>query len=313
MAYKFGTEETVRQATVRSAREQLDRAVSELSEGLGDDPVKAIHAARKAIKKERSLLRLTRGSISGSQRQSANATLRQAARALSGARDADVMIASLDGLHDRFAGQIPATTFEAIREHLEAERANTSEHRAGSALDAQAVQDLGSMRVRVDEWELRKGGWKALDTGLIRSYKRGRRGLERARDGAETADLHEWRKRVKDLWYHERLLAPICGPAVRGHAKELDRLAGLLGDDHDLALLTEQLTMNAMPVAADVDSVLTLIAHRRQELQVEAFRLGARVYAESPKAYLRRMRTSWKAGRALARAPHEQLLNHAVT
>ena len=61
----------------------------------------------------------------------------------------------------------------------------------------------------------------------------------------EMSDLHDWRKRVKDLWYHERLLAPTCGPTVRGHAKELDRLSDLLGDDHDLALLRHELTRRA--------------------------------------------------------------------
>jgi hypothetical protein len=50
MAYRFEADEGVRDAIVRCSREQLDRAVSELSEGIGDDPVAAVHAARKAVK-----------------------------------------------------------------------------------------------------------------------------------------------------------------------------------------------------------------------------------------------------------------------
>jgi hypothetical protein len=57
MSYRFGADEPVRAAILRCASEQLDRAVSELSEGINDDPVRAVHDARKAIKKERSLLR----------------------------------------------------------------------------------------------------------------------------------------------------------------------------------------------------------------------------------------------------------------
>jgi CHAD domain-containing protein len=102
------------------------------------------------------------------------------------------------------------------------------------------------------------------------SYRRGRQAFTRARGTREMEDLHAWRKRVKDLWYHERLLASTCGPTVRGHAKDLDRLSDLLGDDHDLAVL-------------------------RQE--------PAPVRAPTPKAFRRRLRGSWKAGRALARAP----------
>ena len=61
MAYKFQADESVGEEIVRCAGEQLDRAVAALTEGLKEDPVKAVHNARKAIKKERSLLRLARG------------------------------------------------------------------------------------------------------------------------------------------------------------------------------------------------------------------------------------------------------------
>ena len=51
VAYKFGADEPLRLAMLRCAREQLDRAVVELTEEVGADPVKAVHSARKAIKK----------------------------------------------------------------------------------------------------------------------------------------------------------------------------------------------------------------------------------------------------------------------
>ena len=302
MAYKFGVEEPVRHAIVRCGREQLDRAVGELSEGMSDDPVRAIHNARKAIKKERALLRLARGAMPARQRRRENAALREAGRRLSGARDADVMIASIEALSERFSGQLPATTFDAIREHLESRRSSGG----GSLLDARAVQDLGSVRVRVEDWEITKDGWKAIEPGLTRSYEQGRRAFKRARRSRTLADMHAWRKRVKDLWYHDRLLAPAGGPVLRGQAKDAHRLADLLGDDHDLGVLRETLTHEVIPVPVDVDAVVKLLDHRHTELQDEALRLGRRVYAEAPKAFRRRVRRSWEAGRALARMPQER-------
>jgi CHAD domain-containing protein len=302
MAYKFRPDESVRRTILRCSREQLDRAVFELSEGISADPVDAIHSARKAIKKERSLLRLARGAMPRAQRQRENAALREAARAVSGVRDADVMIASIGQLSDRFAGQLPATAFQAIQAHLEARR----EHPGGLVVDARALRELAAVRARVDDWQLHTGGWKALESGLVRSYGRGRDAFARARVGGEMEDLHAWRKRVKGLWHHERLLERICGPTVRGHAKELDRLSDLLGDDHDLALLRQELTRDGIPVPVDVDAVVNPIDHRRAELQAEAVRIGGRLYAETPKAFRRRMRESWKAGRALAKARAEQ-------
>ena len=94
MAYRFEPDEDTREAILRCAREQLDDAVRELSEGIGDDPVEAVHSARKAVKKERSLLRLARGAMAPKQRRRENRALRAAARGLSDMRDADVMIGS---------------------------------------------------------------------------------------------------------------------------------------------------------------------------------------------------------------------------
>ncbi|HEX4011665.1 MAG TPA: CHAD domain-containing protein [Solirubrobacteraceae bacterium] len=306
MAYRFGADESVRGAILRCAGEQLDTALHELSNGVGTDPAKAIHTARKAIKKERSLLRLAHGAMPGEQRRHENAALREAARALSGARDAEVMIASISQLSERFAGQLPATTFQAIGAEFESRRSAHGGHGDGEDAAKRALPELTAVRSRVDDWQLRTGGWKALESGLLRSYRRGRQAFARARVSNEADDLHAWRKRVKDLWYQERLLTPTCGPAIRGHAKELHRLADLLGDDHDLAVLRRELTQGSASVAADLDSVVNLIDRRRTELQTEAIRIGERVYVETPKAFRRRVRGSWKAGRGLARLAQEQ-------
>jgi CHAD domain-containing protein len=306
MAYKFGADEPVQAAIRRCAREQLDKAAFELSDGLNADRPRAIHNARKAIKKERSLLRLARAAMPREQRQRENDALRETARSLSGARDADVMIASVAELSERFAGQLPAAAFDRIRADFEARRSAPGGDTKSTTLEQRADEELAAVRARVDEWRLRRGGWKALESGLLRSYGRGRHAFSAARAGSDMDDLHAWRKRAKDLWYHERLLADTCGQAVRGHAKELDRLSDLLGDDHDLALLRLELAQHSPEVAVDVGAVIRLIDHRRAELQTEAIRIGQRVYAETPKAFRRRMRACWRAGRALARVPQEQ-------
>jgi CHAD domain-containing protein len=306
MAYRFEADEGVREAIVRCAREQLDDAVGELSEGIGEDPVRAVHSARKAVKKERSLLRLARGAMSSKQRRRENRALRQAARGLSGARDADVMVETVARLSERFAGQLPESAFGEVAGELERMRDTRRGQRSGSALDARAVQELGAVRLRIDDWQLTRGGWSAIESGVLRSYRQGRKALARAQREPSLEDLHAWRKRVKDLWYHERLLAPVCGPAVRGQAKDAHRLADLLGDDHDLGVLRQTLTRDHIAVAVDLDAVVSLIDHRRAELQTEAVHIGERVYAEKPKAFRRRMRRSWNAGRAVAMAPLAQ-------
>jgi CHAD domain-containing protein len=302
MAYRFETDESVRDGFTRCAAEQLDSAVRELSERISEDPVDAVHSARKAVKKERTLLRLMRGAMPAKQRREENRTLRDAARGLSAARDAEAMIQTLDQLSDRYVGQLPETAFERIREALVQARDEERKALVGSALGARAVGELGSVRVRVGDWKLARGGWPGIEGGLLRSYRDGRNAYARARTHRGVEEWHAWRKRVKDLWYEQRLLTGACGPVVKGQAKDAHLLADLLGDDHDLAVLRQSLAGGGAHAAADVDAVVHLIDHRRAELQEEALLIGARVYAEKPKAFVKRMREHWKAGREHATA-----------
>jgi CHAD domain-containing protein len=295
MAYRLQPDELVQDGLRRCAREQLDRAIEELTARVNDDPVDAVHDARKALKKTRSLLRLSRGTIARDERRRENAALRKAGRALSSARDAEVMLDAVDDLADRFTGRIPQTTFDTIRRHLESERDPARQRLLESGLTGQVADELKAVRSRIDDWSLRRGGWRALEPGLRRSYARGRDAFELASHRRTAENLHDWRKRTKDLWYHLRMLKPLSPGIVGGTAKEADRLSTLLGDDHDLAVLRESLQSNAGQFAVDLDAVLGLIDHRRDQLEAEALQIGTRLYAEPPKAFVRRLHRYWKS------------------
>lgn len=301
MAYKLEPTEDVRDEIVRCAREQLERAAEALTEGIREDRETAVHSARKAVKKDRSLLRLAHGTMPRAQRREDDAALRAAGRMLSETRDADVLTKTVDRLAERFAGQLPKSEFNVLRDQL----ASQSRTRTQPTQAIEAAEQLRAVRSRCEGWKLTRDGWQAIDDGLLRSYRRGRKALARARTSRSSPDLHAWRKRVKDLSYQERLLAPTCGPTVGGHADDAHRLAELLGDDHDLGMLRETLARESIDARVDVDVLGGLIDHRRAELQAEAFWIGNRVYAERPKQFRRRIRRCWKAGRALAQVPED--------
>jgi CHAD domain-containing protein len=264
-------------------------------DGVSDDPVEAVHDTRKALKQERSLLRLVHGMIPRAERRRENRALRHAARMLSGARDAEVMLQALDELAERFTGRLPQSAFDAIRGPLTAERDQARQRLLESGLAGSVAEELRTVRMRLDDWSLHGDGWSAIEPGLERSYRRGRRAFERARNEPTVERLHEWRKRTKDLWYHLRLLKPFAPGIVGGYADDAHALSDLLGDDHDLAVLREAVRARAGELAVDLDAVLELIGHRREQLQSDAMRLGERVYAERPGALRRRLRRYWKS------------------
>jgi CHAD domain-containing protein len=302
MAYEFVPGEDVRHSISRTAREQLDRAIGVLTEELETDPVDAVHTARKAIKKERALLRMARGAIPRIERRYGNVVLRDAARNLSSIRDAEVAVQTFEQLAERFAGQLPESTFAAVREQLERDRSAERERAAELAVHDEAINDLRLIRSRAESWELRRDGWEAVAPGVERSYTDGRAAMRLVRGESSVGNLHNWRKRVKDLWYELRLLAPVCGPTVRGGAEEAEHLSDLLGDDHDLAVLREILVGKAPHVRSDLDALIGLVDYRRDQLQTQAKAIGARLYAEKPRAFVRRMQRLWEAGRAEYRA-----------
>jgi CHAD domain-containing protein len=306
MAYRLADGEAADQGIRRIAAEQLDRAISELQDAIRADPVEAVHSARKALKKERSLLRLSRGSMKSSERRRENAVCREAGRRLSAARDAEVVVEALDSLAETYAGQLPQKTFTTIREHLHAAVQAPRQSLTDSGLTNEVAEELKASLARIEQWRLAHSGWKAVKGGLRRSYKRGCKAFKHAQDDPSTEALHEWRKRAKDYWYHLRLLKPIAPRTMKGHAKDAHRLSDLLGDDHDLALLRERLLEAEPALPVDVEAVIVLLDHRRGQLQAQAKLLGDRLYAEKPKAFRRRVRAYWKAWRAESRsAPSE--------
>jgi CHAD domain-containing protein len=268
MSYGLTFNDTPAESVERVRREQLEAAAASLDEG--GDPVEGIHDARKRIKKTRALLRLARPGLRTKAYRRRNRALRDAGRGMSGTRDADVLVETVDRLAERFVGQQPERFFATIREPL-------ARDSRGSADPGEHTATLRGLAQ--DAWPLKGLDADALADSLKCTYARGREAFARAERKPTTTNLHEWRKRVKDLWYQERLLEDTWPGVMKAQAKEAKKLSKLLGEDHDLAVLADQV---------QDPKLHELIDARRAELQAEARALGRRVYAERPKAFARR-------------------------
>ena len=116
---------------------------------------------------------------------------------------------------------------------------------------------------------------------------------------ASVTNLHELRKRVKDLWYQVRLIGDadkhMLGP-LADHAHDL---SDHLGDDHDLALLRETVQRRRVAFAdpAHKRHLLEQIDQRRGELQFAAISLAERICDDKPKRFMKRLEKRWEAWR----------------
>ena len=295
MSYRLQLQEPLGAELRRVATDELGSAVAGLEAAGPRDRAKAVHSARKSVKKTRALLRLARPGLPGRVYREEQDALRAAGQLLSGTRDADVLGETVDGLAERFAGRLPASAFNGLRRAVVAQaRAELPEDRS-----AEAVAALRAIAARVETWPVEDTDAKALRSGALRVQKGGAGRFKAARKAGGGEAMHDLRKRVKDRWYHERLLEEGWPGVFGAYADEADRLGELLGDEHDLAVLDERLAQHGdtLRTRADLGEVRALIAERRAELVDEALALGGRIYGETTKTYGQRLRLGLRGAR----------------
>lgn len=179
--------------------------------------------------------------------------------------------------------------------------------RAQSASRAVADQDariqrarrlLMAGRSRVDDWTL-DDDFGPVCAGVAKTYKQGRKRFTDSLEQPSDQNLHEWRKGVKYSWYHIRLLRGSAPSVLKPLADRLHDLSDVLGDDHNLAVLTGQLRScpDEFGGTGKVNEALVIVDGRRADLQRRALPLGARLYAERPSTFADRMTGYWRAWR----------------
>ena len=273
-------------------------------ERLGRDAEKelgpAVHEARKDLKKLRSSLRLVRDEIGDRAYRTENARYRDAGRLLSGPRDAEVKMETLESLFGKYPDDLERERYARFAEALREERdaAAEADGETGRAIE-QAIGEISAGLERIADLPQRRDSWELVEGGFERSYRRGRKAYRACAQDPADETVHEWRKRVKDLWYQQRILRKAWDGPVGASADESHELSDLLGDHHDLAVLAADARdrPELFDLPSELDALLAAARQRQDELISEALDRGARVYAEKPKAFLRRHRAYWKAWR----------------
>ena len=264
-------------------------------EDTGRAPAVAVHDIRKEMKRWRAMLRLLDPFL-----DSHNKNLREDARALSrkltSARDSQ---SALDAFHDAVEGtlHLPPTlspgSLIAIHKRLE-ERKSQNE---GAIWDEEMQQQMSdyitAASYQVSHWPLAIAFGDLADR-LALTYRRARKALPEEWEDAVADDLHELRRRVIEHRYQMELVEPAWPRLGRIWVDEAQRLRNRLGAFQDLAVL-RHLTEPHQPLAAWRSRLLPLIDYRQAEHAKSASRVAARLFAEPPKAFRRRLEALWEA------------------
>jgi CHAD domain-containing protein len=289
MAYRFvPADASVQDAVRRIAAGQLDRALRSLSGPEGHAPA-AIHGVRKSVKKLRGLIRLARPGFRDYDRE--NAALRGVGHSLAALRDSDVMAQTLANLADG------TMAFPTLAAALADEGAARRDPAAIAAAIGAAEATLRDIAARAPHWRIRGEGFDTPARALARSHAAAARAMGRLTSPPRPEEIHDWRKRAKDVLYQMQLIEPFWPALLSVRVRETDRLTEILGEFNDIAVLMTRAAATPLP-ADEAMHLETRAGLRQAELLAGALPLGRRLLAGDPAAMAALWTDLWRIWRS---------------
>jgi len=294
MTYKINDPKNIQNEISRIATEQLNRAVYELT----DDDIdrdEGVHQARKCFKKIRALLRLIKEEL-GDNYKIENNFYRDLGRDLSDVRDAQAAVETFERIREIYPEEIDNNRYIKLYNRLLSRRENIAQNQLDlECTISEVVDSLIDGRNRINEWKLSSENFSNVKLGADRSYKRGRKQFKKSWEDRSEERFHEWRKRIKDLWYHCRLLHDIWPDLMNVYIENAKRTSDLLGDDHDLSLFRNLLEKEDDLLNNDNSNLMIKIIDSQQSrLRGQATTLGCFIYVEKPRQYTNRLQKYWE-------------------
>ena len=288
MGFRLKLREPLSEGLKRVFREQIDSALYRCENPAKQRGV-TVHEARKHMKKLRAAMRLAAVEVGKNCHACEDRSVRKIGRLVSDLRDSQVRLQTFVELRDEAGKHREQQLFPRTEELLLLERESFSAAFAG--WQSQAIPQLESVKTRLMNWPLDDLNWKQICDAVARIYKRGQRELAKTIADPAPENFHEWRKRVKDIWYQLRILQPLNRMVLQEMAHNAEVLGELLGREHDLVFLLARLEKESgdKALADELAQLQKLIGKRCKRLRRDALELGRRFYAEPAKAFAKRI------------------------
>ncbi len=283
MSFRLRRKESVADGIHRVLREQIALGVGALVERKGDLPGR-IHEVRRCLKRIRATLRLVRPHTDADTNDMENMAMRNAGRKLSGARDADVALATFE----RLAPQISRSAAILTRARLKAAVRNSRRHEIPSCQFTAIALEVRTSGHTIALMNFAENGWLLIAPGIKKSYASARHITRALREGADIEGIHDWRKATKRLLHQLELLQSALNKPQRKLLRLLEKLSETLGGHHDLITLAAHPAVSKSPV---LRSIITLKIARGLK---KARRLAKEIFSSTPRTFLGSIRAGWK-------------------
>jgi CHAD domain-containing protein len=284
MAYRLRWKKSPAIELSRVVTREFQKALEEIgSQSAGR--TEAIHEARKHVKKIRAVLRLLQKKL-GDDYRIHNRRLKAVAHQLSSLRDADATAETMKAIRDHYPRLVTTAVFAAVCGGLSSRKRGTVARLDPDHLLLRVERELRRAAKSMPRLIRHEGRYAVVRAGVARGYRRARRAMAAVHANPEDTRFHTWRRRVKDHWYHMRLLEDFSAQA-KARARRLKRLETWLGDDHNLVLLRAAILSAPERFGDERTTALVLgcIAKYNTALRRRALKSGERTFASIPAVF----------------------------
>ncbi|HEY8277330.1 MAG TPA: CHAD domain-containing protein [Methyloceanibacter sp.] len=301
MTYKLDPLLPMSESLRRVAMAELEYAESALRSA--SDRHGGIHSARKCLKRLRALLALIRPGLPDPAFANLTDRFRAIALRLAPARDAHALIDAIDKLGTD-SNDAATTPTQSLRAWL-MKRRDAAERNLESTAVSDALRALSGLKPAVAGLAIYPDEFQVIAEGLRLRYKAARKSFAEAFATGHDEDFHEWRKDVQHHWRHMQLLAPSWPAVLNARVENARALSQLLGDDHDIALLSRLISTPTMIFGTpdDTQSFLRRCRKRQKALRREAEMRGEHLFADRPRSFVGQIEEHWQLATELLQRP----------
>lgn len=298
MAYRFGLDEPLTFAIRRISVEQIDKAARNLT--ALENEATGILETRKALKRIRSLLHLTRFNLGEKIFRRENDRIRSIAQSLSRARDCHAMIETLAKLQATNDTRDFMNVAKIIRPALNTRAAEIDTQTDGDLIGS-AIEELNASRNIYVKLPVKKTNFSRTEQGLEKTYAKCRGTMTSAYGDLDPQYFHEWRKTVQRHWRQMKLMSSAWPELSEIRILNCRQLALLLGEHNDVDILENYVRdelQDAIP-PAKAEPFFEICLSRKSRYRTMAHPLGKRLFGERPENFTERISTYWKSAKEM--------------
>lgn len=295
MNYKLQPGLSVKKNIISVAEDEVNASLQAIEEMSIHE---AVHDIRKRFKKIRALARLVRDEMGEETYKKINIFYRDFGRNLSEIRDLTAHLETTEALRQKYGDHLYAKFFNSFIKEIKAQREKLEQELKEKNFFSEYIpRQLRLAQKKMVTWPVEEDNIKIILPNIKRVYKRGRKAMLKAKEEPSPEIYHEWRKRVKYLWYQLRLLEDLWPNFFDAWEDEVHQLADFLGDDHDLMVLKLKIEKKTFAISEEQQELLLAIIKKTSEnLRNQAHEIGNLIYAEKPKVFKKRMENYASAG-----------------